>query len=461
MGFIHAVHDLSKGEEFQKKSHPYIQKIWDDNTRMLQIFIEVKTLQLPMDPIGISAIRLTNGDIQLDVEKSKERYQFKRKPGSGQWQYGPLVQTGMVTAGQLNQTLTNIIFPKLKKRIFGHMEKKGLFVAGGASKIEKLVFSKLSTIESNIDVKYKTTLVFGISCNGKEYLPGDLACFDDYFYGLISDDFSTLKTPISCSLCGQKTTTIVNLNKVFNFSTFDKPGFIPGVDDKQLSKVFPVCETCYSELSHGRTQVEEKFNNTYTLPNTQIWIIPEVISSDIASSGVLKKQSVIKNFENYLQNDSSLREKRVLSALARQGSALNFHFLFVEKDKSKEALLGMIEDVSPSHLKKLEQIWGENVKRFTMQGNPKLDMCFSFITYTLMKDGKSKTNKMEAAYRKQMAIVILSKLLRKQPINIWSIKREFVSRYPQILHLDEYAQIIRNQFRVVEFIQHYNEEAAK
>src|SRR6056297_1518697 len=111
MGFIHAVHDLSKGVGFQKKSHPYIQRIWDDNTRMLQIFIEVKDLQLPMDPVGISAIRLTNGDIQMDVDKSKERYQFKRKPGSGQWQYGPLVQMGLVTAGQLNQTLTTTILP--------------------------------------------------------------------------------------------------------------------------------------------------------------------------------------------------------------------------------------------------------------------------------------------------------------------------------------------------------------
>lgn len=461
MGFIHAVHDLSKGMVFQKKSQPYIQKIWDENTRMLQIYIEVKDLQIPMEPVGISAIQLTTGDIQLDVEKSKERYQFKRKPGSGKWQYGPLVQMGTVTSGKLNQTLKNVILPKLAERIFNQMEERGLFVSGAASKIENLTFSKLSTIESKIDTKYKTTLVFGISHNGTQYLPGDLACFDDYFYSLISESFTALQAPVPCSLCAQPTNTIVNLNKVFNFSTFDKPGFIPGVDNKKLSKVFPVCETCFSELSHGRTQVEEKFNNTYTLPNTQIWIIPEVISSNLSSSGGLKKQSVIKNFEDYLEKDASLREKRVLSALTRQNSALNFHFLFMEKDKSKEALLGIIEDVSPSHLKKLELLWGENIKRFTVQGSPKLDTCFSFITYTLMKDGKSKTNKMEAAYRKQVAVAILSKLLRGQSVNTHSVKREFVSRYPQIMHLDEYPQIIRNQFRVVEFIENYNREVAK
>jgi len=93
--------------------------------------------------------------------------------------------------------------------------------------------------------------------------------------------------------------------------------------------------------------------------------------------------------------------------------------------------------------------------------NEKQVSSFSFITYTLMKDGKSKTNKMEAAYRKQVAVGILSKLLRAQPVNTRSVKREFVSRYPQIMHLDEYPQIIRNQFRVVEFIENYNREVAQ
>lgn len=458
MGFIRAVQDLSQGVCFQKKSHPFIQKIWDDETKMLQIFIEVKDLQLPLVPQGIACIHLTNGDIEMDIEKSKQRYQFKRLPGNAQWQYSPLYQLGVVTATKLHQVLQNQFIPKSRERIFNDLENHGIFSPGSAGKIENWLMSKLSTLESKIDVKYKTTIVFGINHNNVQYLPGDLPCFDDYFEDKIQEKVEKSNHPFRCSLCGQLKNEKVNLNSVFNFATFDKPGFLPGVDDKQQSKVFPICESCFRELSYGRTIIEENFNNTYTLPNTQMWIIPEVISSDVKNTKGMSKQSVVKNFENYIQSDASMREKRILSALTQQGESLNFHFLFLEKDKSREALLSIIEDISPSHLKRLESTWAQNVKYFSSQGNTKLDNCFLFITYTIMRDGKSKTNQMEAAYRKDSAIKIISKLLRGLPVHSRSLKQEFVSRFPQIMHLEEYATIIKNQFRVVEFIEHYNEE---
>jgi len=68
---------------------------------------------------------------------------------------------------------------------------------------------------------------------------------------------------------------------------------------------------------------------------------------------------------------------------------------------------------------------------------------------------------MEVAYRKQTVVSIVSKLLRGQPIQTRSLKQEFVSRYPQIMHMDEYATIIRNQFRVIEFIEQYNKEVSE
>ncbi len=46
--------------------------------RIFTMIHDGQDLQLPMEPVGISAIQLSNGDIQLDVEKSKERYQFNR-----------------------------------------------------------------------------------------------------------------------------------------------------------------------------------------------------------------------------------------------------------------------------------------------------------------------------------------------------------------------------------------------
>ena len=462
MGFIRAVQDLSEGVHFQKKSHPFIQKIWDDETKILQIFLEVKELQLPMNPQFISFINLSNGDIEMDVEKSKQRYQFKRKPGSAKWQYSPLIQLGGgLSATKLHQVLLNQFILKVRERLFDDLEKQGVLSAGSGEKIESWLKSKFSTIESMVDVKYKTTVVFGFSHNGVRYLPGDLLCFDDYFNQKIHKDIKKSVHAVPCSLCGQQTYEKFNLNGVFNFSTFDKPSFLPGVDEKNLAKVFPVCESCFRELSYGRTKVEEKFNNTYTIPKTEIWIIPEVVSGYSNNSEGLSKQLAVKNFEDYIKNDASMREKRVLSALAQQGESLNFHFLFIEKDQSREALLSIIEDISPSLLKKLETIWIKNIKQFQSQGNSKLDSCFLFITYTIMKDGKSKTNQMEVAYRKQTAVSIVSKLLRGQPIQTRSLKQEFVSRYPQIMHMDEYATIIRNQFRVIEFIEQYNKEVSE
>ena len=147
--------------------------------------------------------------------------------------------------------------------------------------------------------------------------------------------------------------------------------------------------------------------------------------------------------------------------MTRQNAALNFHILFLEKEpgKAKETILQMVEDVSPSYLNRLQQLWQENTRLWTSTktDTPALDTAVQFLYRTFSTEIKN----MDPSYRKQKAIELLAKLFRKERINIQHLKRQFVSKFPATMRDTYYYHKIRNQLRMIEFINAQQREVEK
>jgi len=460
MGFINAIHKLST--EMNEKSYisPFLQDLNTNKTKFLEVFIEVDRLELPMKPLKLSGIAL----IELDdepCEQQREKYLYKPLSGNVSWQYSPVFPTGSELCKKGIAPLEKII-SKIRKKVFEDLEKQKLFTENAAEKIENLLFDAKETIDSTIDKNFKTTIIFGIEHKGKRYLPGELDSFRGYFNNKIQNDFKRLNNSTNCSLCLKEVQKVTNLSKIFKFATFDKLGFLPGLSSKSQLKVFPICEQCYRNLMYARRRIQTSFTNFYVIPSSdpfvEMWIIPEVLFLN-SSSKKITKAVVIKNFEAYLHNNACMREKRMFDALQKQDATLNFHFLFIEKQQAKEGLMQVIEDVSPSHLKKIQSLWEKNSKKFTNSGSVLLDTCFSFLRLVYINDSESKRSvNTESKFRTQKAVELIAKLLRGERINTNGLKKEFVSRFPKIMHSGNYKTVINNQFRFIEFLEDYNRE---
>jgi len=459
MGFINAIHDLSEGIRLKTPISAFLQDLETKNTKFLEIFIEVDTLEPPMKPIGISKACLVELDSGFS-EAQRESILFKALSGNVTWQYSPLYQAGKDLQKKPEESFEKMI-PKIRKRVFNDLEKEEIFVENSAEKIEQFLFENRVTLSDLVDTASKTTIVFGIRHHSKCHFPGDLNCFREYFNEKIQRDFKELKQSTKCSICSAETQKVTNLSNIFRFSTFDKPGFLPGTTLKAAHKVFPICESCYRKMMVSRRVIKTSFSNTYTIPSNdpfiEIWIVPEVVGVD--SGKKFSKASVLRNFENYIHNNACMREKRMFDALVKQDTNLNFHFLFIEKQQAKEGLMQMIEDVSPSHLKKIQVLWSKNSREFTRSGSESLDTCFSFLRLVYVCDSELKNSyTIEEKFRQQKVVELISRILRKEQINTEILKREFVSRFPKIMHSGNFKKVINNQFRMIEFLEDYNKE---
>jgi CRISPR-associated protein Csh1 len=304
-------------------------------------------------------------------------------------------------------------------------------------------------------------MVFGIGEDDTFYYPGMVPAFRKYFRLKLNQNIGS-DIPAVCSLCNCKSDRSVNLNKVFKFATFDKSSFLPGITSGKgiAEKVFPICNECLSYLSFGRECLDRMFLDTRTLPGIRIYVVPELVFEQ----RFLEKAS--SQTQQFIHEGLSTSE-HFFHILAKQDNSLIYHFLFWEKNQAQERLHLMVEDVPPSRLSLLEELWRQSYKVFLWNSSKDPDCDFNTIdldnalktVYSTLISLSGK-NENDQKMIQSMTIGIIGNLLNQEKVDIKRLKQLMVSRFPSLFSDDEWLRFggynLRKMMAVIEFLEKAN-----
>ena len=380
-----------------------------------------------------------------DDRTKKRRYLHREPQGkAAQWRFSPLYKLGK---GMLKNGKDALIgengdwrcnketrFYKLMNSTLNAFEKEGTLSEGSVERIMTELESQVTAITDLWnDKKSSYLLVFSVADNGIFRYPVDVPAFLSYFKKKLKEVRETptkSKTKISntnesmcCSMCGTKTNELVNFDKIFAFSTFDKKSFLPGLSIDLKLSVFPICQDCNQLLSEGRNAVDKIFLDVKSLPGTRIYVIPELLFGKISLGKISDKTS---DFIQHGLCSESFLSKIIIS----QDDELIFHFVFWEKNQAQERVHYIVEDVPPSRLRRLERLWNESCvlsKLNDRQANSSSDLSgaiFKIYRTFLSLAGLRENDK---TVMNELVLKIIAALLSGRKIDVYQIKKVFVS----------------------------------
>jgi CRISPR-associated protein Csh1 len=455
MGFLHAVYALGEMAGEAVKDSPladimnFLQLPYpvteDKNDKVFAIRVWLEAADSQAEVLDIRGVvdvdRIEYKAISSDRIKIKERCLYRDPVGSNvSWRFSPLYKLGRATKNPHKELVgesgvwqdnKKSRFYKLHNNLLYDYEKTGAFTKGSAERIMADLLAMIERIIEFWDRKTPCFILFGLKSGDNFLYPGEVAAFVNYFKDKLDPDVPAKQKKEQlkayCALCGEKDKKLETLDKVFKFATFDKQNFLPGTKDRAgvKEKIFPVCETCYGVLSAGKEEMENKFVNFNAIPNTSLYVIPEIISD--------RKQyyrMASDNTKDFLKNGIR-NEQNIFNLLARVNEGLVFHFLFAEVNQAQLIVHSLIEDVPPTRLRKLEELWQESCIAFgyEIDSNGKkgyLHTAISQIVAVLLSlAGKREQEKL---VMKDKMIAIISALLNSEQVGIAEIKSLIVAR---------------------------------
>jgi len=494
LGFINAVFDLGKLESEKAKTRgggadvidDYLQlpmPIIEDEAKrgkVIRVWMKVESDESANDPetkelnvSGISRMDLVDywAGSEEDDEK-KRRYLYRDPVGSNtSWGFSPIYKLGPAKAdvrkemlGENDQWATDdkSRFNKLEKRVLSDYEKTGCFSRGSKERIMKDLEKQIGRLsELWADKKRSYLLLFGIDQGGSFLYPGEVPAFRYYFSSKLEKSLSGGGATGSCALCGSSG-TMLNLDKIFKFATFDKVSFLPGAADGQgvKERVFPVCGGCLPALSRGREVLDSSFLDGKTIPGLKIYVVPELL---LGQEGL---EMVSKKTRDFIKTGIGIEEP-IFRRLSRLDNSIIFHFLFWEKNQAQERLHLMVEDVPPSRLKKLGDIWVKCYRTYLWNSyeNPDfdenkitLDQAIKNIFGVL--SGLAGKSEQDKAVMRDRTIGILGRLLGGEIIDILEVKKLMVSRFAGLFADSEWLRFggvrLRQMAAVIDFLINSN-----
>lgn len=464
MGFINAVSELGRLESEKVKARgavsdpidDYLQlpmSLADDERRsgkVIRVWLTVEVAEEIKAPdtkelniLGISRIDLVDYMAGSgDINKKKRYYLYRDPVGSNtNWGFSPIYKLGRPKVDVRKEMLgekgqwpsdEKSRFYKLERRVLSDYEKAGCFSEGSVERIMNDLVQKMERItEFWTDRNRSYLLLFGIDNKGSFLYPGEVPAYRYYFSSKLGEVLRGGGSSGTCALCGNRG-SIVNLDKVFKFATFDKVSFLPGATDARgvKEKVFPVCESCFSTLSRGREVLDMSFLDNRTIRGMNIYVVPELLQ------GCKELNMVTEHTQDFIRSGIGV-EEQIFQKLSRQDNILVFHFLFWEKKQAQERLHLMVEDVPPSRLKKLEGLWVESHKAHLWSGSENPDFEENNITLDqAIKNvygvfvGLAGNSEQDKAVMRESTLGILGKLLNGEKIETPGVKKLMVSRFP-------------------------------
>ena len=470
MSFLHAVQNLGKlnTSSGQEDYHSFLQLPLplpaDTNDAKGKVPNYVIRVGLKVEDIAANTLNILSvGTIDritypggIPKEQVTEFYLY-RKPVSSNtsWSFSPLYKLGKGVAegekellGSGWQSDKNSRFYKLHRSVLRSFEEDGVLVAGNIDLIMSALEERITELaEYWQEKKSSYLLLLGVEDeDGIFHFPGEITSFLNYFKAKISaslGDSTEKKGNAQCSLCFKAKIQPVTLDKIFAFSTFDKENFLPGIKNQNNSKekVFPICSTCYKELFAGQEKMENDFRDNSVVPGYSLYVIPELIGTDL---NLTRASNQLKDFFKTGINV----EERLFSRLMHQQESLVIHFLFAEKNQAQQRIHYLVEDVPPSRLLKLQNLWQEtcvqmndNTERDRTDSEPEqlnLDIAFRRI-YGVLLSLAGKTDQEQKVMREKV-LQIIARLLNNNLIETKSLKALMVSRLPGLLSDPDWVQ---------------------
>lgn len=416
--------------------------------RVIRVALDVDDPEaVPLDVRGIQEVHLADypGPFTTPLQ-AKAAYLYKSPVGSNvSWGFSPIYKLGKGTGEKAVSELLGGETPdwenrnksryyKMHKRVLADYEESGFFTDGSIARLMAALVARTEDIAQLWqDRKRSYLIVFGVqSPEGEFRFPGKIPAFVAYFNAKLTErqEKAAPAIAVDCMLCRKPDAAGRTLNQVFKFATFDKPGFLPGGNKSGEFSVFPVCETCFGLLQRGYTEAEARFSTQIGVYGLDLLVIPEMIGDSSNFDRLTNK------FQEFLQ--AGVEEELGLFAnIARRDASFVFHFLFTERNQAQVRVHRMVEDVPPSHFRKLRDIWNQKRNLFFPDRNPAqssavtLDSTVRQIAAMLLSlAGKTDGEK---EVMKERAINLIADLFSNARVDVASLKRAAASRLAGLL----------------------------
>ena len=396
----------------------------------------------PLDVQGIESIILADYPGNPGINP-KIAYLYKDPVGSNvSWGFSPVYKLGrgepdhesaikaLIGNDETNwHTSIKSRFYKIHKRVLADFENSHFFTKGSIDRLMNDLVDEVEEITRYwCDRKRSYLLVFGLIQNGGFVFPGKIPVFINYFRSKIASrqNISISEKNLDCILCHAHGSAGRTLNQVFKFSTFDKPGFLPGGDKSKSFSVFPVCENCYSLLARGYSEAQSHFSSRIGISKLDVLIIPEMIGR------LQNLDRLQRSFKDYIDAGVQ-KELGLFTNIAKRDASFVFHFLFTEKDQAQVRLHRMVEDVPPSHFRKLFTLWNNTKKRFFPERDDSQSLDSVIKQIVMMVQSFAGKTDGEKNVIKTLVINMIADLFSNAYIEVESLKRLAVSRLPGLM----------------------------
>jgi len=325
-------------------------------------------------------IRSTVEDYSVDDQRPYKHYYFR---GSSN---GPnLTLASVITTHQKHQKGTDpeiTLQKKVYRWLLKHEDDPRISSIkscydNNKDKIYNDVNSKFNDLEDELkssQEKGKVLLDFKIDEGGMFLYPLEIPIFKELFDDDLHSEYCSPSHGNSvCYLCGEEKEVCGNVLPALGlkFSTLDKPGFTPGLDQSQFWKSVPICMQCAENLKFGYSYVlsyldfpkatRKIFKET---PDKVLGFRLMVIPRSINESYLSKFLTAI---EKYKERKGLFTSEDGLISLYEDGyirmpDSFLLTFLFYKKDKAKFQILRYISEVLPSRLWTVEYLLENTVR---------------------------------------------------------------------------------------------------
>lgn len=364
-------------------------KLWveKENIDKFEILIDASKLKKYTKKVLVVKVKETNngfvydGVIERDYD-SNDNLKYLYKTGSSR---GTDITPTCIITDLEEKTLPNKFFKWFEKNEKANDLIKYLNNTLSDYKLD--ITLDLKDKYENIQEKNNVLLTIAIETQGQLKYIGDY----DFFCDILVDNASSkynkkISGEGACFLCDcEKEVFGLAASSIgFKFSTPDKKGNVPGLNEKEHWKQLPICQDCVLYLEAGKRFVEKYLN--FSDFGLRYYVIPKFLFKPKESFDKIYKFVTLKEDIHY--NEQLLNhEDRLVKIVSELNDVIEFKFLYYKSSNNSFDILAYVESVLPSWMKKIyDTQYSISQYDFFSEDNVKKifskDAVGDFITYT-------------------------------------------------------------------------------
>lgn len=335
-----------------------------------------------------------------------------------------------------------------KKNLLNNEEKKFIEdINGLLDKNEDLIIEKIKQFRAETPKKDGIFIALKFEEDNTVKYLGDIKMFENILIQTIAEDENSKGFEKGvCSICKEEKPVIIG-DGIYTFFTIDKTGFISGgLREEDAWKNFPICPTCKRNIEKGKKYLET--NLTFKFAGLTYQLIPKfIIGKEFVSSEVIDiftNTSKIFKLKENVQKKYLGEENEILGYLKEYEDYLTLNFLFIQKMNKAERILSLIEDVFPSHLRRLFSVKEEVDSLYNK------DFTFRTIWNFFSKSDQNKKDADLKAYFLDLS----DRIFKGKPVDFSFILKFLMKRIRTSFVNDDYFNFtVLDALMIVSFLQ--------